>query len=331
MTLDDELRRLAERQHGLLAIDQLTGLGASKDQVFRRTRGRAWARITPNVIRLTGSPRTDEQRLLAAVLDAGPHAVLSHSSAAAWWGLPGFQHQPIHVTRPRGRTRRPSRLATVHEVLALLPQHLTVLRGIPVTRPSRVIFELAAQVHPQRAERACNNAWTKRLVTYRSLHAMLEDWAEHGRNGTTVMREMLEKRPPGDAPPASGLESRFEWILAAHGLEAMDRQVNLGGEEWLGRVDFKDRGFPLVVEILSETYHSALLDREADARRFAALDAAGFTVLSIWDTELWGEPRRVAGRVRAARAPFLRAMLARSSEDRTQKALRRAQPARTGV
>lgn len=329
MSIDERLRSRAALQHGLVTRAQARGAGLSRQALHHRARSTDWEAVTPRVLRLVGSPETTEQRLLAAVLDAGPHAVLSHSSAAAWWGLPGFQRQPVHVTRPRGRTRRPSRLATVHEVLALLPRHLTVLRGIPVTRPSRVIFELAAQVHPRRAERACNNAWTRRLVSHRSLHAMLDDWAEHGRKGTTVMREILEKRPPGSEPPASGLESRFEWILANHGLEPMDRQVDLGGEEWLGRVDFKDRRHPLVVEILSETYHTALLDREADARRFAALDATGFTVLSIWDTELWGDARRVAERVRAARAQFLRADVTPGCDVRTQKALMGS--ARTGV
>ena len=56
----------------------------------------------------------------------------------------------------------------------------------------------------------------------------------------------------------------------------MRRQVDSGGDLWVGRVDFCHAELPLVVEIQSEAYHSALLDRRSDAARVAALAAAGF-------------------------------------------------------
>jgi very-short-patch-repair endonuclease len=82
----------------------------------------------------------------------------------------------------------------------------------------------------------------------------------------------------------------------------MRRQVDLGSATaWTGRVDFVDDELPLVVEILSERYHAALLDREADERRMAALSEAGFTVLTFWDAEIWTRGADVVAGVRAAR------------------------------
>ncbi len=85
----------------------------------------------------------------------------------------------------------------------------------------------------------------------------------------------------------------------------MDRQVELGGERWLGRVDFKDRRLPLVVEVQSERYHTALLDQQADEDRLAALRAAGFVVVPVQDTDVWSRPAEVARRVGRARHQLL--------------------------
>jgi very-short-patch-repair endonuclease len=78
------------------------------------------------------------------------------------------------------------------------------------------------------------------------------------------------------------------------------RQVDLGGEHWTGRVDFLHEVEPLVVEVQSERYHSALVDREADQRRLDALRANGFRVLEITDTLIWSDPAGVERCVRDA-------------------------------
>jgi very-short-patch-repair endonuclease len=176
-----------------------------------------------------------------------------------------------------------------------------MLDGVPVASPALVVFQLAGQVQPLRVERACDNALAMGLVSGQTLHALLDELAEHGRNGITVMREILAERPHDYVPPASGLERRFARILEEAGEEPMRRQVDVGGEGWVGRVDFADPSLPLLVEINSERYHSALLDRLADQARYEALRAVGFTVLAFWDTEICHEPQRVVLEIRRAR------------------------------
>jgi len=80
----------------------------------------------------------------------------------------------------------------------------------------------------------------------------------------------------------------------------MRRQVDSGGVEWTGRVDFRHVSLPLIVEIQSERYHTALCDRVADDQRRAQLVADGFTVVEITDTLLFSDPREVIARLRAA-------------------------------
>jgi very-short-patch-repair endonuclease len=242
---------------------------------------------------------------MAAVLDAGPSAFLSGPASAALWKVSGFglvHLREVDVSRPRDRSHRPTTLARTHRVRDVRPDHVTRLHGIPVSTPTRMLFELAASVHPARAERACDNVWTRNLTNWRLLHQMLDDWAEHGRNGTVVMRDILERRPASYVPPASNLESRFAALAERYGLGPFRRQINLGGEAWIGRVDFLHHRRPLVVEVLSELYHAALLDQEADERRFAMLREVGYEVEPVWDHELWGNPRPAMERIRAAEA-----------------------------
>ncbi len=122
---------------------------------------------------------------------------------------------------------------------------------------------------------------------------------EHGRTGSALMRRLLADRDAGYIPAASGLEGRFLALLLAAGLELPERQVDLGGEGWVGRVDFYYRHLRLVIEIDSDIHHTSKLDRQSDARRDAALAAAGFTVLRIDEHEVWGRPQVAVAKVRA--------------------------------
>jgi very-short-patch-repair endonuclease len=245
---------------------------------------------------------------MAAALDAGLTTFVSHDACASLWKVSGFSLLHLRqadVSRPRGGTRRPSHLARIHEVLDLEPDHTTVLNGIPVSTPTRLIFELAG-ARPERAERACDNLWARNLTSRRLLDKMFDDWADHGRSGTVLMREILERRPEGYVPPASNLESRFRTLAERDGIGPFRRQVDLGGEVWIGRVDFLDERCPLVVEVLSHEYHSALSDQATDDRRFEALKKAGFEVEGIWDHEIRGNPHPAMARIKAAERRLLR-------------------------
>src|SRR4051794_23160785 len=130
-----ELYELAESQHGVVTRRQASALGT----LLTPPR---WEACSSRVMRAAGSPRTDRQRLMAAVLDGGAGAVASHSAAAWLWRVPGFGLRTIDVTRPRRRSRRPSTLAVLHEPRLLPEHHCTVVDGIPVTTPERTLCDI---------------------------------------------------------------------------------------------------------------------------------------------------------------------------------------------
>ena len=297
--VDERLLVVAEDQHGLVSRDQALDAGLSEEGWKRRCRHSDWDRVTPRVLRRRGSPRTEHQHALAACLDLGPDAYLSHRSGAALWGLPGFRLMPLEVMVTRGR-RTASGLARVHHPLHLVEPFSAVLHGLPVARPGLVLLQLAHGMHPDQLRRRLDWLWSRRLLSGPSLRRELDHVMHRGRPGTAALRELLDSLPEDYVPPASGLESRFQQIVADHDLLPMRRQVDLGDEQWCGRVDFKAEELPLVVEVQSDLYHRALSSQADDSRRRARLEAAGLVVLEVDEADVWHRPADAAARVRDA-------------------------------
>lgn len=297
----DHLLAIAEAQEGLVTCADARALGLTASARKHLVSSGAFERASVRVLRRTGSPRTTKQRVLLAVLDAGPGAYLSDGPAVAWWGLPGFDLTRLQVIRPRGVTSTSSSLARIREVKHIQAEHVTVLDGVPVVRPERAFIDICATAHPGRAARMLDNAWSRGLLSGASARQVLDELAASGRNGIALARQLLDERPDTYVPPASGFEARFAQILADAGLAPMRRQVDSGGERWTGRVDFRAVDLPLVVECQSERYHASLSDRADDARRRSQLEADGFVVVEVWDVDVWHHPDAVIQRVLAAR------------------------------
>ena len=300
-----ELLDLAARQHGYVRREDVRAAGVSRKLERAWVDRGEWFRDGPRLLRRRGAPMSKASKLMRAVLDAGPGGFVSDGTAAAWWGVPGFDLRRPHVTRARGISgTEPSVDCRLHEVVDLSTRQVTVLDGIPIVRPERMAFELFGSAHPLRAARATETAWSKGLVSGPSLRAVFDELAGRGRSGTVAMREFLERHDDLWVPPASNLEARFADLVQAHGLGPYRRQVDLGDDHWVGRVDFLHQRFPLVVEIQSERYHTALLDRAHDARRLAALAAGGFTVVEVWDREVWHDKTALVDRIREVERPL---------------------------
>ena len=114
--------------------------------------GSALERVGHGVYHLVGAPLPDQLALRVAWLQLAPavpawdrtaaQGVVSHRSAAALYGighLPADQHEFIVAERQRSR-RSDVRL----HVGTLRDEEWIVLRGLPVTRPSRIASDLLA-------------------------------------------------------------------------------------------------------------------------------------------------------------------------------------------
>jgi very-short-patch-repair endonuclease len=296
--MDDlDLFRLSERQHNHIARRQARDLGFDRWALAHRIRRGDWTPVSPRVLRRTGAALDLEGPLMAAVLDAGPDAMASHEAAAWLWGLPGFG-PTVDVTRDRTVADGDQ----PHRPRLLLPHHRTEVRGVPVTSLPVTVFHLAGAGLPYaRLARIVATVIGRSPGLVPAFDRTLEELAERGRPGITVMRAVLSQQDRSGVK-TTGLERRFEAILRNAGEAPMERQVDVGGHSWIGRVDYIDRVLGLIVEVDSLTFHSSQADQLRDGVRDDALLAAGCRkVLRIAEEWVWHEPHRAVAEVRAAR------------------------------
>ena len=296
------LLELCAKQYGFVAWRQAAAAGMSRRGWNRLLDGPIFEAATPRVLRLVGAPEHPRGVLMLGVLDGGAGTYAGRRSAAALWELPGFAFRPVELTRGkhvRGREQIVGRVFTVR----YLPDHfVTTVHGIPTVTLPVTLFQLAGIEHPKRVQRLVEMVAARSPGTLRALHELLPEVAERGRNGITTMRAILKENPPGDRLPDSGLERRFEAILREAGLPPLRRQVDLGGHDWIGRVDFVDDEVGAVFEVDSLVHHTGAMREADDAERDEALLALGVRAIErIAEEWIWYDAARVVRIVRGTR------------------------------
>jgi len=97
-----EHRRLLRDQGGVLDVAQASGAGVSFESIRNQLRHGRWQRMQHGVYAAFSGTPTRQAELWAALLRAGPGAMLSHQSAAELYGLIDGCHYVIHITVPHG-------------------------------------------------------------------------------------------------------------------------------------------------------------------------------------------------------------------------------------
>ena len=274
---DKKLRSFAAKHHGAFSAREARDIGTSRDGVRSGVRRGEWEIIGDGVYRVAAWPWTWRHKLRLALLIAGEGAAVSHRSAAALHGIPGFPERAIEILAPHGRKNHRLPGVVFHESRRLPAQHIRTIDGLPVTSLDRTLFDLAGVLrHPKRTERAVENMLSDGRTSPERLWRVWAELAAPGRPGVRVMRGILLKRAPGYVASASELERMFEELLGSAGMEIPERQVNAGGEEWVGRVDFLDRAPCAIYELDGRVGHTSELDRARDRHRDDELLAAGY-------------------------------------------------------
>ena len=149
---DVAVAELARRQHGTVARAQMLALGMGAGAIKHRLACGRLHEVHRGVYAVGHSVLSMRGRWMAAVLAAGPGAVLSHRSAAALWGI--RNGTAIEVTTPH-RVRRPGIRA---RGATLPPDEITTRAGIPVTTVARTLLDLAAVLARHDVESAFHEA-----------------------------------------------------------------------------------------------------------------------------------------------------------------------------
>ena len=289
---DAAVAALAARQHGVVSGAQLAELGIGRRGIAHRVAVGWLTRLHRGVFRV-GPTEARLARLMAAVLAAGPGAVVSHR-AAAW--LHGFAPEPavVDVTVEAGHPRARSGVR-VHR--RSLDGEVTRVDGIPATTPKRTIADLAADTEPHELRRAMEEALIQRKLDHLSLTGAVD--AARGQRGAAVLRAAaIAVAGTGERLTRSEAERRLLDLVAAAGLPRPQTNVRVGRAE----VDALWRRERLVAEVDGFAFHASRAAFERDRRRDAELTASGLRVIRVTWRQLADEPEAVVARLAGALA-----------------------------
>lgn len=269
--VDHRLASLAAAQRSLVTHAQLLAAGFSARQIERRVEG---GRLHPvhRGVYAVGHPVLPplgaEQ---AALLAIGPHAALSHRSAAVVWGLLPPLPGPVDVLHwpPHRRTRPGIRL---HRTFTAPPTR--VHQRLRVTTPADTLVALTGAVDSGTLARAIQEAQTRRLVP-----------------------------KPRDGYTRSEAERRLLRLIDDAHLPRPRTNAFAAGHE----VDTLWPEHRLIAEVDGFAFHHTRAAFEHDRARDADLILAGYTVLRITWRQLTEEPHAVVARLAGALAVTARA------------------------
>jgi very-short-patch-repair endonuclease len=291
--LDRALAELAGRQWGVVSLAQLQALGLGARAVQQRAAAGRLHRVYRGVYAVGHRALRVEGRRLAAVLACGPGAVLSHSSAAAHWGLLHTAAARVDVTAPRGR--HGARGIRLHRTRSLDARDTTTHDGIPITTVARTLLDVAATTQPHHLERALAQAEHLRLYDHRAITDVLA--RANGHRGRAALKQATAREPNWTA---SDLEAHFLKLVRDAGLpEPFANHPLNAPDHGHCRPDFHWPAHRIIVETDGWETHGTRAAFKADRRKDAALSAAGWHVLRFsWDDVRY-EPATVIRRLRA--------------------------------
>jgi very-short-patch-repair endonuclease len=184
-----------------------------------------------------------EGDLTAAILYAGPGAMLSHGTAACWWGLTDRRPAAIEVSTPRRCRSRPG--IKVHGRRELEMDHH---KRLPVTTIPQTVLDYAS-AHPiDDVLYVLAEADYHRVLDLEKLRAI----AGQGRAGTTTLRKALDHHWPELARTRSRVERAFLFLCEEAGLPRPQVNAKLFGLT----VDIYWPEYRLVVELDGAKGHS---------------------------------------------------------------------------
>jgi hypothetical protein len=268
----ERIAEVAEKQAGTIGYQQLTWLGIAPSTIDGWVSAGYLVRSLPCVFSVGHRAPSREADLWAAVLYAGPGAMLSHGTAARWLGLIDYAPRLIDVSTPR--RAKSTQGIKVHGRRLDLEREFH--KGIPVTSVGVMMVDLAATSGARVVHRALGQLDFQKLLDVDALLGA----CRRGRHGAAALREAIDAYDPRRKYANGRLEEDFCAFCERRGLPLplLNTYVH----------DIKcDAYWPqqgLVVELDSELGHSSPGQRRRDRRNDMVLRGHGLTVIRYdWD------------------------------------------------
>jgi very-short-patch-repair endonuclease len=284
--LDEKIAALAKRQRGYVKRQQLMKLGLGAEAIRYRVKIGRLIPVYAGVYAVGHLPTLPQDRAAGALLASGPHAVLSHGSAASAWGIFKRWELPFEVTVKSVRRRRGIH---VHRA-ALERRDIRTHLGLRVTSPARMLLDIAPRLSDRALQRAANDL--RRPPGLMRIYHLSDVLSRFPRNPSSHRLRPLLDAPPG-GPTRSQMEDDFLAFAERFGFPRPQVNVKVAGRE-------ADIWFPrerVIVEIDSWEYHRDRTSFESDRDNDATALAIGIVTVRITWERLIQSPEREAERL----------------------------------
>lgn len=287
---------LAQKQYGLLSLDQGRELGYSENALRS-----SWDRFLPTVFRRPEVPGSWYQQGMGLTLWGGGETALSHQSAAALLRFKGFTPGEVHVVSVRNARRLPG-WAHVHHMSEIPPGGRKV-RGIPVLPPWITMLQVCGIVPRATAGSVFDDGLFRGMFSLPQMAWVLATHGGSGHRGSGVLHDLIEERSTGTryVPPESELEALlYKLVESAVDIPPAERQHwEWDGTQWR-RFDLAWPAVRLLIEVDGWDTHGSREAFQADRRRDAMMVAMGWRVLRFtWD-DIVNRPDYVLTTIRRA-------------------------------
>ena len=280
-----KVARVAVRQCGLVTWAQLAWLGFDRKTISDWVRGGYLHQVHPRVYAVGHRAPSVEADLWAAVLYAGPGAMLSHATGLWWRGLLDKQPRPLQVTTPR-RCRSLSGV----KVYGRRDCERFLHKALPTTTVEQALLDYAATAPIERVRYALANADYHKVLDVPALQVI----AGNGRAGSTKLKNALTRHEPKLARTRSPLERLFLPLCEKFGVPLPDDVNVMIAGVLVDAVWWQQK---LVVELDGKGNHSSWGQIQRDRSNEMRLRAAGFDALRYGTLQLEEEPALVAADV----------------------------------
>lgn len=293
------LARLAAEQHGVVARRQLLAAGVTHSMIKTRAASGRLIRLHTGVYAVGHAHLTRYGHWMAAVLAAGPGALLSHRDAAALHGLrPPGNHRRTHVTTPARAGSTPK--LQLHRTTVLDPRRdVASVAGIPATSVARTLVDLAGVVPREQLAKALEEAERQRVIDARAIEDALRRTSARNGHGHAAIKAELERLAVTTSQfTRSPLEDALLPLLDRHGLPRPATNM------WIGDMEV-DACWPdrrVVAELDGWHAHMTRAAFVRDRERSNALQTRGWIVLRFTHGQVMREPGAVARTIAGALA-----------------------------
>jgi very-short-patch-repair endonuclease len=280
------LGAVAERQWGRVSRAQLHGFGIAHGTIAQWVADGYLHRVHPGVYAVGHRAGPIEADLAAALLYAGPGAMLSHQTAAWWWGLTNRRPEMIHVS-----TRR--QCGSVNGVCVHARRSLERLlhNGLTVTTVPQTLLDYASRMPFEDVRYVLAEADYHRLLNHEAVEAI----CGRGKAGAKQLRNAVEVHWPDLARTRSKLERDFLFLIEAGGLPRPQVNVKVCGF----RVDCYWPAQKVAVELDGPQGHSTERQVSRDHGRDLTLRAAGIVVRRYGPRQVYWQKESVLADLRS--------------------------------